>query len=237
MDDDLIQSMTRAVKEEVVENYLNQRRSVEEQIAMIHEQALDVKRLERGFKKRLIRMYTLLMNREWILKFLDLAGIDHAAFDPDVMKNKPLKGVKFIRVSALTSKGKFKKLLLEAFSRLASWNADYAQAYEKLEKDCRAVNRNIDWFRQEFDLLTIINFLKSLDVVQMELKHYLGENFSPGELASVDQKLTIKNISFDSFELIKPPSLKPSAKMKNQLEDLATEVYEQRTRSVKRLMK
>ena len=41
----------------------------------------------------------------------------------------------------------------------------YREAYEDLQAECRAVNLNIATFRKNFDLLTLLQFLRGLDTV------------------------------------------------------------------------
>ncbi len=68
-------------------------------------------------------------------------------------------------------------------------------------------------FSKNFDLLSILGFLKSLDIGDLERKHFLGENFTAEELASVDQKLYIGAIKFEELRVPAPLTLpKPEAR-------------------------
>jgi hypothetical protein len=139
-------------------------------------------------------------------------------------------------VRALTDKSKFRKLVLESYSRFCTWMDKYRTGYESLQAECRAVNRNISTFQKNFDLLAIIAFLKSLDTGAIERKRFLGENFTPEELASVDQKLYLRQIAFEKFELPTPIPLPKPDHIETPLGDLAQEVYRKHRAQVKRLM-
>ena len=53
----------------------------------------------------------------------------------------------------------------------------YEEAYDELSGLCQAVNSNIKHFQGNFDLLTLLSFLKSLDAGTLERKHFLGGEF------------------------------------------------------------
>ncbi|MGA7876148.1 MAG: hypothetical protein WCA08_10830, partial [Desulfoferrobacter sp.] len=114
---------------------------------------------------------------------------------------------------------------------------EYQKAYDSLKAECQAVNTNIKRFQNNFDLLAIINFLKSLDTVTLERKIFLGENFTAAELASVDQKLQINLISFEIFNVPSPLALSKPERMEEPLGDLAVRVYRQFQTDIKRIMR
>jgi len=147
------------------------------------------------------------------------------------------RGVRFIRVRGLTDKAKFRKLLLESYARLFMRMEEYRKSFDNIQAECLAVNNNIRRFQKNFDLLTIINFLKSLDTVTLERKIYLGENFTAQELASVDQKLHINPISFDKLEVPHPLPLKKPELLEEPLSELAVSVYKRFQSDVKRILK
>ena len=225
MKDDYFTGLTRQVKEEVIENYLAERRLVEEQIKMIKEQADEAAMLENAFKRRVYRIYKILGNRANVEKFRELATLQDTGLSPETLGIGSFRGLRFIDVKAFTSKGKYRKLLYESYVRLATWLDNYAKAHNELKLECDAVNYNIDHFGEKFDLLNIISFLKSLDIVAMERKHFLGSNFSAEELASVDKALMFKKIKFESFGLTRPPNLPPAEKIREQLLEMADKIY------------
>ena len=236
MEDDLISSLTRQVREEVIENYLTERRIATLQIEDIKAQTEDARFHALKTGRRLSRMAYLTIQPEMLRRLIDLLNIPSPSFWNDCLEKKFSHGIRIIRVRALTDKGKFRKLLLEAYSRLYRWMEKYRKVHEELNAECRAVNMNIDKFQKNFDLLSILNFLKSLDHTALERKHYLGENFTAEELTSVDQKLYLHPISFEKLDIPSPLSLPTPETIENALSDLANEIYHRYQRHIKGIM-
>ena len=115
--------------------------------------------------------------------------------------------------------------MLEAYRQLYRQMAAYGEKHEELEALCRAINLNITSFQQNFDLLAILRFLRSLDTQALERKHFLGENFSAEEIASLDVKLHIKTIDFRTLDIPAPLSLPSPSSIEHRLADLASEIY------------
>lgn len=237
MEDDLFVSLTREVKEEVVENYLTERRLIELQIEEVQKRTQQVLTLEEETGKRLTRLSYLMIQSDMVDPVMSLLDIPKPSPWSKYLFRKFSKGVRFIRVAALTSRGKYRKLVIEAYRRLYQWMKDYQKAHDELKEECRAVNENIRQFQSRFDLLTILNFLKSLDVVALERKYFLGENFTAEEMSSIDQKLYIRPIPCDKLEIIPPISLPKPEFMDERLGELADETYRKYQGQAKRLMK
>jgi hypothetical protein len=225
MDDDLIQCLTREVKEEVIENYLTERRLLEIQIENLHEQAKLLRERARKSGLRLTRLGYLMIHPEMLERLRLLLGIERGTYWMDHLGKNFNRGVRFIRVRAFREKIRFKKLVLEAYHRMHKWMGNYRKAYHELELECQAVNSNILTFHKNFDLLTILSFLRGLDTSALERKHVMGENFTAEEMASVDQKLYIRPIDFKQLEVLPPLNLPPEETIEEKLGFLASEVY------------
>jgi len=237
MEDDLIASLTHQVKEEVVENYLAERRLLELQAEELLKRTEETKAHAARTGRRLTRLAHLVVRSDMQERLIQLLQIPPDSFWINCLNQNFSRGVRFIRVRGLTDKAKFRKLLFESYSRLYMRMEEYRKAYESLKADCIAVNNNIKRFQKNFDLLTIINFLKSLDTVTLERKIYLGENFTAQELASIDQKLHITLIVFEKLEVPQPLPLNKPERMEEPLTDLAVSVYRKFQIDVKRIMK
>jgi hypothetical protein len=106
-----------------------------------------------------------------------------------------------------------------------SWNEQYTDGYENLKVQCDAVNYNLKKFEQNYDLLTIINFLKDMDVETLQRKHFLGDNFTPEEMTTVEKSLRFKSVSVQHGNLIPPVTLPPLNTISSELRALADQVY------------
>jgi hypothetical protein len=76
-----------------------------------------------------------------------------------------------------------------------------------------------------------------LDVEGIERRHFLGDNFTPEEMGSVETSLRFKPIRMEQFELIPPPSLPKLKAIQRQLNALADAVYDQCGDRAKALIK
>ena len=238
MQDDIATALTQEVREEVIENYLYERRLVEMQIAYVKELAENVAQLEGKLSWRFARVFDLLPEDRFLSGFLRLLKVVEAPFiDRFHNVSDYRKGVRFIKVHAFTDRGRFKKLLLESYRRLVLWNDQYKEAYEDLAQECKAVNNNLKKFENDHDLLTILNFLKDLDVEGIKRKHFLGDNFTPEEIGSIETSLRFKPVRMEQFKLIAPLSLPKLNTIQTQLNAQADSVYGQCCDRVKGLIK
>jgi hypothetical protein len=236
MDNDLISSLTCQIREDVIQNYLTERRLIRLQMEEIANRAEGMKSLARRTGLRLNRLVHLMIHPEMVSKLYALLSIPQSSFWNECSREEFFRGVRFIRVRALTDRGKFRKLVSEAYHRLYRRTERYREAYEEMTSQCRAVNSNIKHFQQNFDVLSMLSFLKSLDSGALERKHFLGENFTAEELASVDQTLYIGTIPFETLEIPIPLDLPKPESVEYPMTELANEVYGKYRKSVQRLL-
>jgi hypothetical protein len=236
MDEDLISSLTRQVREDVIDNYLTERRLIGLQIEEVQNQAAAVQTLALKTGRRLHRLIQLMIQPEMVKRLFTLIKVPQPSFWNDCSQERFSRGVRFIRVHALTDRGRFRKLVLEAYLRLYRRMRRYEEAYDELSGLCQAVNSNIKHFQGNFDLLTLLSFLKSLDTGALERKHFLGENFTAEEITSVDQKLYIGLLKFEALQVPVPLPLPAPDQVEPPMTELVQEVYRKYQQSVKRLL-
>jgi hypothetical protein len=236
MDDDLICSLTHQIKEDILENYLTERRLVSLQIEDVEKEAEGARERAVRAGRRLNRMVHLMIHPEMVRKLYTLLKVPQPSFWSGCSEKKLSRRIRFIRVRALTGKSKFRKLIIESYHRLYQWMERYRETYEGLCVQCRAVNSNIKHFNQNFDLLTILSFLKSLDIHTLERKQFLGGNFTAEELASVDHKLYIGPIRFEELQVPAPLILPKIESVDSSLTELANEVYRKYQEHVQRFL-
>jgi len=225
MEDDLIVGLTREVKEEVIQNYLEERRLLEAQIEELMERAQAVREHAARSGLRLTRLGFLMISPEMVEHLKTLLKIEKEEYWIEHLEKSFTRGVRFIRVRAFRERVRFRKLILEAYHRLITWMNKYRKVYEELEADCRAVNINIDKFHHNYDLLAILGFLRSLDTVTLERKYMMGENFTAEEMASIDRRLYIPMVNFEKLDIPKAPTLPKEEAVEHGLSALADEIY------------
>jgi hypothetical protein len=234
MTDDFLSAMTQEVKEEVINNYLYERRLIEEQINYVKELAEHAIQIQGMLYKRFARMYDLLSKHEFIKNFVLKLGLKEVPFKKRVADDKGYrKDVRFIKIRGLTDRSKFKNLFLESYKRLYNWNNQHVEACKELIEECEATNRNLKKFEDNHDLLTILNFLKNMDVEEITKKHFMGDNFAPEEIASIEKTLRFKPVRIEQFNLLPTPSLPEFTDVKDQMTSLANSVYDRYSNKMK----
>ena len=238
MQDDFLSAMTQEVKEEVINNYLYERRLIEEQIDYVKELAEHAIQIQGMLYRRFARIYDLLMTPEFIKDFVVKLGLKEVPFKERIADDKEYrKDVRFIKIRGLTNRSKFKNLFLEAYKRLCNCNNQYLEAYKDLIEECNAVNHNLKKFEDNHDILTILNFLKNMDIEEITRKHFMGDNFAPEEIASIEKTLRFKPVRVEQFNLIPPPSLPKLTDVKRQMTSLANSVSDQYREKMKAIIK
>ncbi len=235
-EDDLVASLTRQVKEEVIENYLLERRLIDLQIEHLNMQADETRRHAWMVERRLARLSFLMIHSDMQSRLREMLGIV-AGFWNACLNVIFTRQVPLIRVRALTQKRKFRKLLLESYSRLHYWMEKYKQHYEDLASERSAVNRNIDSFQKNFDLLSILNFLRNLDMQGIEKKKILGDNFTAKEMAELDNNLYIRPISMEILNVPAPLDIPALDSIRGKLSNLAEEIFQRYGEEVKKILK
>lgn len=237
MEDDLIVGLTRQVKEEVIENYVLERRIIELQIEHLKEMADEARAYAESTGKRLSRLSFLMIRPEMKARLQEILGIRKKCYWTECLAMKYSRQMPLIEIRALTRKAKFRKLIVESYSRLSAWMIDYCGQREDLSAECAAVNSNINSFQKNFDLLSILNFLRNLDLPSVEKKRILGDNFTAREMAELDKNLYIKPISFEKLDVPPPLALPPVRTAEKKLYGLADEIFVKYGEEVKRILR
>lgn len=237
MDEDSVSSLTRQVKVEVVENYLLERRLIELQVEHIDSMVGGAMKQAQDVGLRLARLSSLMIEPDMQLRLDAMLGVKPSGFWISFLNAKFKGGVRFIGARALTKSAKFRKVLLESYSRLYSWMKQYEERYVQIENECSAVNRNIESFQRNFDILSIINFLKGLDTLGVERKKILGENFTAQEMAALDKNLFIGPVSVEKFNVPVPLHLPAPDAIRGKLCMLADEIFTRYPEKVRKILR
>jgi hypothetical protein len=236
MEVDLVLSLTRQVKEEVIENYLYERRIIDLQIEQLEMQAAEIRRQAWTTGLRLARLSILMIEPDMKDRLRQILGIDACSFWVDCLDEKFEGRVRHIGARALTEKAKYRKVLVESYNRLHHWMNQYKGHYEELLHECSAVNTNIASFQKNFDLLSILNFLRGLDTQEVERKRILGDNFTAREIAELDKQLHVNPVSIGKLNAPSPLDFPAPDSIRAELSDLAGEIFELHRKEAKKVL-
>jgi len=237
MEQDLILSLTRQVREEVVGNYLLERRLIELQMEHLNTLAAETLRQASSTGLRLARLSSLMIETDMRRQLVEMLGLEARSFWVACLDRKFKGRVRLISASALTQKAKFRKVLLESYSHLHRWMKQYRGRYEDVQNERSAVNSNIDSFQKNFDLLAILNFLRSLDMEGIERKRILGHNFTAKEMAELDKKLYIGPVGMEELNIPVPLDLPEPDSFRRDLNNLAEEIFRHYHKGVKKILR
>lgn len=237
MQDDLVASLTRQVKEEVVENYVRERRLLELQIEHLKDLARQThsRALETG--KGLGRLARLAVRPEMREKLFAILGVEEkGCFWSGFFDGAEPAGAERLEVRALTRRGRFRKLVFQSYARLFEAMNTYRKDYDELVSELGAVNANVAVFGRNFDLLSILNFLRSLDMQALEMKRILGDNFTAREMAELDKNLYIRPVALDKLGVPLPLNLPAPRTVETAFSDFADEVYRKHGEEVREIL-
>lgn len=237
MEDDLVIGLTRQVKEEVIEHYFMERRLIELQIEHLNGLAAEARTQAWIVGRRLARLSFLMLHPEMRNRLGEIFHTGRGYFWIACLNMEFTRYVRLIRVKALTRKGKFRKLVLESYSRLYCYMEGYRRQFEDLECECAAVNCNIESFHKNFDLLSILSFLRNIDMQGIEKKKILGENFTAKEMASLDENLYIAPVSMEKLDAPAPLDLPDPVSIREKLARLADDVFHRYGDEARRIMR
>ena len=238
MEDDLLSSLSRQVKEDVVENYLRERRLVEYQIEDLKAMAKVVDSHAAYTGMRLTRLAYLMVDEKMWGRLRDLIKVEPDTFWCTCIEDN-FQGpqVRLIHVMAFTTRGKYQKLVYEAYNRFYLRMKEYREKYDKLEAMLRGVNFNIKKFMGNFDLLTIINFLKSMDVCLLENQKVLGCNFTGEEICSIESKLCFRPLTLELLNLEPPLDLPAPRLIEDRLNAITDDVWNLNKDRIRKMMR
>ncbi len=237
MEEDLLASLTRQVKEEVVENYFRERRLIEFQVEHLYRQAEQARSISHGAGERLARLSHLMIAPEMRETLREILGPPGDNFWGLRLRDDFKNRLRLIRVLALTRRAKFKKLVVRCYSNLSDWTKKYRTVYEDLCNELAAVNTNIDAFQKNFDLLAIMNLLRNMDIRNLEQKKILGGNYTASELSELDQSLFIHKIPMGKLVAPQPLDIPEIGQVEDRLGGLAEQIYRKYEKEVRAILR
>ncbi|MCK5509416.1 MAG: hypothetical protein KAI50_12970, partial [Desulfobacterales bacterium] len=82
-----------------------------------------------------------------------------------------------------------------------------------------------------------LSFLKNMDIEEIAKKHFMGDNFSPEEIASIEKTLRFKPVSIEQFNLLLPLDLPEPIDVRSRIKFLANSVYDRYSNKIKTFIK
>jgi len=237
MEEDVARALAYQVKRELAERYFGFRRMIEEDTANYFRMIGEIRhRFEGNLARKLSRIYTLLVDDDLIQRFARIVGLKKPYFldrylslSPDE-KKALFKGLKPV---GFTAKGRFKRLLLDAYESLFHLVEEYQEAFKELSVEAEVINEEIKQFKKKFDLSEIMQFLKSFE---MTPEASLGHPDFRESVTTLEKKLEMGKVPPPEEYLPQITPLPSAGEIHGELMELAQEAWRRHKDRAKELV-
>lgn len=198
MPDDFLTALNYAIKEEIVDNYFNERRIIEEEIKMVEEQTEANRKKVLELEKDMASLLALFPNSQAQAEFWQ--ALDRPAPEEDACLALGIKALPLSK--GVFWKRRYRALVRNEAARVGDvweqFGRDLAQADDLAEE----VNRDIDKFHINYDFLLLRSVLAEMDPEMVEKKYFMGCSMDGCSVQELDESLRFKRLP-------KPSSLLP----------------------------
>ncbi|MDY6853057.1 MAG: hypothetical protein SV487_13410 [Thermodesulfobacteriota bacterium] len=233
--DDLLDALHYQVKEEVINNYLRERLILEEEIKDYTERLEKYRVIEAEVREIRDQLACLLVTPQNFQHFFSLLGFTSPPLRrlgrADIEGRAPSCPLG-LTPRGFTNRGRYLNLTQATYDILRRKVKEGQEATEELLSLALEINKDIKTFHMNFDLMAIINFLKSLDVDMLVKKKFLGDNFSPAEMSSLEQRLSFKALNPEADGIRIWPELPPPDEVRKLTADFTADVFHREKETV-----
>lgn len=188
-DDDFISALNQAVKQDIIENYLRERRIVEEETLMVMEACSAFQGGVAVWEEQKAALAQALLTREGVDRFFALAGLNLTA---DVLSHRPRV---YPKTRGLTRAQRYRRLIKKLYTDLWRTGLDLAKERREVLELRQEVNQDIQDFERNYDLMGLQCYLRGMDPVELERRKLLGVNFTAQEVADSAAALSFHPLS------------------------------------------
>jgi hypothetical protein len=197
-DEQYIQALQQAVKQEIIQNYFRERRIIEEEILLVTEAASALLGGIAAWEKHRARLGRALGDDEARAGFFAAAGVPPPSPEA-VAAAAPAVGT--ARIRGLTRAARFASLIQGLYQGLVEEAALLEDERRKALALMEEVNRDIRLFEANHDLMMLSSYLRSLDPAELQRRRILGVNFTAAEKALSAEALSFKPLKAAAMSL------------------------------------
>ena len=213
-DEQYIQALQQAVKQEIIQNYFRERRIVEEEILLVTEAvSARLGGLSLWDRHRAL-LGRALGSPQACQEFCGIAQINPPS-PREVELASPAVGL--ARIRGLTRAARFASLVRGLYQGLVEQAAELEQERQKALDLMEEVNQDIVTFENNHDLMMLSSYLRSLDPAELQRRNILGVNFTAREKALSAENLSFRPLKAVKLGLDQPgPRPRPAASVMSQ---------------------
>jgi len=235
MNDDFLNSLSYQVKEEVVNNYLHERLILEEEIEEYREALDKYRALEAEVQKARDDLACLLVTPENFQKFFQCLGFRQsplARLGPANAQRRPPACPVGLSPKGFTNKGKYLKLTFQTYALLHQKAEEARQAAEAVLALAEEINQDIKNFNNNHDIITIISFLKSMDIDLVTKKKFLAGSCEAEGVEALEKSMAFKPLAPQADGLRPWPQLPPPEEARHLAAGLVTEIFHEEKENI-----
>lgn len=213
-DEQYIQALQQAVKQEIIQNYFRERRIIEEEILLVTEAVSSWLGGLSYWEKHRALLGRALGSRPAWEEFCQIADIDPPS-PRGVSLAAPAVGL--TRIRGLTRSARYASLIRGLYQGLVNEAAALEQERAKALALMEEVNQDILVFESNHDLMMLSSYLRSLDPAELQRRNILGVNFSAKEKALSAEALSFRPLKAAKMGLDSPgPRPRPVAQVMDE---------------------
>jgi len=235
MSDDFLNSLSYQVKEEVINNYLHERLILEQEIEEYREAVEKYRTIEAEVRKTRDDLAGLLVTSENFQKFFQRLGFTPpplARLGSANAEGRPPACPAGLSLKGFTHKGRYLKLIFEAYALLHQKAEEAGQAADEVLALAGEINEDIKNFHNNHDIVTIINFLKSMDIDLVTKKIFLAGSFEADKVNALEKSMTFKPLNPPADGVRTWPRLPSPEKARKLTADLVAEIFHQEKENI-----
>lgn len=248
--DDLGDMLAEEVLSEMACTFFGSRVEVDEMVELFEQYAEELKQKSEEVSLKAGLLNILLIDSNTINEFYGKLGVkpedllDKKTYTKDVLPQKMPFG--------LTEKSKYIKLILIAYDSLQKACNTYVRGndimgYEKeddkkvsinytlLMNMSKMINEKIKQVNEKSPVCTL-SYTRQLQPEKIEKENIAGTQFSELGCDDLDQKMKIKPLDFESYDIDKYPELPKVDNVKSDITDFGKKVYTEKTSSVEKVI-
>lgn len=240
MQDDYVAYLNHQVREEVVNGYLRERLILEEEKAEFHGSLENLKSIITQAGVLQDYLASLLLGDKNLARFFLSIGFNEPPYDWLAANESRRWTPSYppeVRFNGWTAAGRYKRIVLEVYGRFLFETRQGLEAQEETRALMEEINNDIKSFEEQYDAMSIINFLKSMDVDLIFKKRIMGENFTPKELGAVVNTMNVPRIKKHEEFSGSWPKLPSKSKVEGAAGRLIRDIYKSDTGVIAGLVK
>jgi len=228
--DDYLNYLNYQIKEEVINGYLRERMIIEEEKKEFSQKLAAFRQIEAAAGNLHNHLACLLVTPENVQQFFSLIGLNQPPLSragSGEITGRPPTCPAGLSPKGFTDRGRYLDLVIKTYNELWLLTRHGREEAEKLKALADEINGDIRTFSQNYDIMSIINFLKSMDVEMLIKKKFMGGNFSPDELTSIYHTMDVKPVNCGPAGIHAWPELPSPRKVKKRTTSFIYSVFKQ----------